>query len=179
MTFAEKLLKLRKREGISQEELANRLEVSRQAVSRWELGTAMPDALKLFQLSRIFGVAADYLLDDEQAEIVAPEIPQPVSQQEPKRFPIVAAAGGILAGLGAVGALIIAILASVKPVYITATYEIVDGVEVMVTPAQSGIGTFLSAYNLGWLWILCIACVAVGVGIVLLPRLMRCLKKSK
>ena len=59
MTFAEKLLKLRKREGLSQEELASRLEVSRQAVSRWELGTAMPDAPKLYQLSRVFGVTAD------------------------------------------------------------------------------------------------------------------------
>ena len=44
MNFSEKLIRLRKREGISQEELASYLEVSRQAVSRWEQGTALPDA---------------------------------------------------------------------------------------------------------------------------------------
>ena len=50
MTFSEKLIRLRKREGISQEELASYLEVSRQAVSRWEQGTALPDAGNLLKL---------------------------------------------------------------------------------------------------------------------------------
>lgn len=65
MTLAEKLLQLRKREGLSQEELAAQLHVSRQAVSRWELGTAMPDAPNLLQLSKLFGVTTDWLLHDE------------------------------------------------------------------------------------------------------------------
>ena len=46
MTFGEKLTRLRKREGLSQEALAERLGVSRQAVSRWEQNTALPDAAK-------------------------------------------------------------------------------------------------------------------------------------
>lgn len=45
MTFAEKLVQLRKKEGYTQEELADRPEVSRQAISRWEIGTAVPDSL--------------------------------------------------------------------------------------------------------------------------------------
>ena len=45
--------------------LAERLNVSRQAVSRWEMGSALPDASNILQLSRLFGVTADYLLNDE------------------------------------------------------------------------------------------------------------------
>lgn len=52
MNFSEKLIRLRKREGISQEELASYLEVSRQAVSRWEQGTALPDAGNLLKLRK-------------------------------------------------------------------------------------------------------------------------------
>jgi len=55
MNFSEKLIRLRKREGISQEELASYLEVSRQAVSRWEQGTALPDAGNLLKLRQRFG----------------------------------------------------------------------------------------------------------------------------
>lgn len=65
MTFAEKLLQLRKREGYSQEELANKLDVSRQAISRWEVGTAIPDSSNLLQISKLFGVSTDYLLNDD------------------------------------------------------------------------------------------------------------------
>ena len=62
MNFSEKLIRLRKREGISQEELASYLEVSRQAVSRWEQGTALPDAGNLLKLRQRFGVSVDWLL---------------------------------------------------------------------------------------------------------------------
>ena len=65
MTFAEKLVQLRKREGYTQEELADRLEVSRQAISRWEMGTAVPDSSNLLQISKLFKVSADYLLNDD------------------------------------------------------------------------------------------------------------------
>ncbi len=65
MKFEEKLIKLRKERGISQEELADNLSVSRQAVSRWELGTTLPDAPNLLALSDLFGVSIDYLLHDD------------------------------------------------------------------------------------------------------------------
>jgi len=65
MTFAEKLLQLRKKEGYSQEELANKLDVSRQAISRWEMGTAVPDSTNLLKLSKVFSVSTDYLLNDD------------------------------------------------------------------------------------------------------------------
>ncbi len=67
MTLSEKILDLRKKAGLSQEELAEKLDVSRQAVSRWEVGSAMPDAANVAQLARLFGVTADYLLNDDYA----------------------------------------------------------------------------------------------------------------
>ncbi len=69
MTFGEKLLELRKQNNFSQEELAEKLGVSRQAVSRWESGETMPDSPNLLQISNIFSVSADYLLRDEIEEI--------------------------------------------------------------------------------------------------------------
>lgn len=65
MTFGEKLLQLRKRNGYSQEELAEKLDVSRQAISRWEIGTAIPDSLNILHISKLFDVSTDYLLNDD------------------------------------------------------------------------------------------------------------------
>ena len=65
MRLSDKIVGLRKSGGMSQEELAEKLNVSRQAVSRWEMGTAMPDAKNILQLSKLFNVTTDYLLNDE------------------------------------------------------------------------------------------------------------------
>ena len=69
MKLNEKLFRCRKRCGLSQEELAERLGVSRQAVSKWELGTALSELDKLKLLAKEFGVSADWLLDDTQDEL--------------------------------------------------------------------------------------------------------------
>lgn len=68
MTFSEKISALRKQKGWSQEELAEKLMVTRQAVSKWESAQSMPDLDKLVQLSEALGVSTDYLLKDEQAQ---------------------------------------------------------------------------------------------------------------
>lgn len=65
MKLSDKILSLRKQNGMSQEELAEKLNVSRQAISRWEVGSAQPDASNVLQLSKLFGVTADYLLNDD------------------------------------------------------------------------------------------------------------------
>ena len=65
MKLAEKIVSLRKNKGLSQEELAEQLHISRQAVSRWEMGTAFPDASNIIQLSKTLEVSTDYLLTDE------------------------------------------------------------------------------------------------------------------
>lgn len=64
MTFSEKLADLRRKAGMSQEQLADRLGVTRQSVSKWESGTAMPELVKLISLSELFGVSMDYLVKD-------------------------------------------------------------------------------------------------------------------
>lgn len=68
MTLAEKIIRLRKEQGWSQEELAHRLEVSRQAVSKWESMASVPDLDKILKLSQLFGVSTDYLLKDDAPE---------------------------------------------------------------------------------------------------------------
>lgn len=68
MILNKKLLSLRKKSGMSQEELAAKLGVTRQSVSRWEIGTALPDAQNIQALSKIFSVSADFLLNDEEEE---------------------------------------------------------------------------------------------------------------
>jgi len=65
MILADKIIRLRKKNGWSQEELADRMHVSRQAVSKWEAAQTTPDLEKILQMSRLFGVTTDYLLKDE------------------------------------------------------------------------------------------------------------------
>lgn len=72
MKLNEKILYYRKAAKLSQEELAARVGVSRQAVSKWELDETMPDTENVIQLSRIFGVSCDYLLREEVDEQGAP-----------------------------------------------------------------------------------------------------------
>ena len=93
MTFSEKISALRKQKGWSQEELAEKLMVTRQAVSKWESAQSMPDLDKLVQLSEALGVSTDYLLKDEQAQSAPVPAtaeqtvrPRHVTQEEAKRF---------------------------------------------------------------------------------------------
>lgn len=65
MTLAEKIFTLRKKNGLSQDELAGELGVTRQAVYKWESGIASPEIDKLKSLSKLFNVSFDYLLNDE------------------------------------------------------------------------------------------------------------------
>ena len=65
MEFNNKLYELRKQKGLSQEELANRLNVSRQTVSKWEVGESSPDMEKLVAISELFDISLDELVLDK------------------------------------------------------------------------------------------------------------------
>lgn len=79
MILADKIIRLRKQSGWSQEELAEKMRVSRQAVSKWESAQSVPDLEKILALAKLFGVTTDYLLKDElEDEELADESPAPV-----------------------------------------------------------------------------------------------------
>ena len=68
MILADKIIEERKKNGWSQEELASKLGISRQAVSKWESSGSIPDLQRILQMSELFGVTTDYLLKDEIEE---------------------------------------------------------------------------------------------------------------
>lgn len=68
MILAEKIIKLRKKNGWSQEDLAFKLDISRQSVSKWESASSLPDLDKIIKMSELFGVSTDYLLKDDAEE---------------------------------------------------------------------------------------------------------------
>ena len=74
MILADKIIENRKKNGWSQEAIADRLGVSRQSVSKWEGAQAVPDMKKIIQMSELFGVSTDYLLIDDIEEPKAPEV---------------------------------------------------------------------------------------------------------
>ena len=69
MTLEKKLACLRKREGLSQAEVSEKLDVSRQAVTKWETGTSRPSIENLQSLSRLYNVPLEYLLDESRDEL--------------------------------------------------------------------------------------------------------------
>lgn len=78
MILADKIIELRKKNGWSQEELADQLGVSRQAVSKWESASSIPDLERVLAMSRLFGVSTDYLLKDElEGEAPAAMVEEP------------------------------------------------------------------------------------------------------
>ena len=82
MILADKIIELRKKAGYSQEELAEKMGVSRQSVSKWEGALSIPDLDKILLMSEIFGVSTDYLLKDEFGE----ELPAPKEEISESKF---------------------------------------------------------------------------------------------
>jgi transcriptional regulator with XRE-family HTH domain len=82
--IADKLVELRKKKGLSQEAVAERMGLSRQAISRWERAESAPDMNNLIQLSNIYKVSLDKLLqtDKQSADVIANAAPYEVKQKE-------------------------------------------------------------------------------------------------
>ena len=101
MSIAERMKRIRRERGISQEKLAEQLNVSRQTVSKWENGLAVPSGDNLNQLGKALGVSVDFLLNGERA-LSAPAEKTPAPQPGRRRLPALLAAlllaGGVLIG---------------------------------------------------------------------------------
>jgi len=100
MTFQETLAAERKARGLSQEELAAKLNISRQAVSKWETGDSMPDLRNLLALAELFSLALDSLCGRTPPE--APEVQPPAPAKRGKALPILCIALAVLLVLTAV-----------------------------------------------------------------------------
>ena len=85
MKFSEKLQSLRKKAGLSQEQLAEQMNVTRQAISKWETGEGMPDVDNLLPLARLLHTTVDYLLD-EDAQAQTPKTAQSDRWEQIKAF---------------------------------------------------------------------------------------------
>lgn len=88
MKLEEKIAFLRKKNGWSQEELAFRLDVSRQAVSKWEMGASLPDLDNVLKMSELFSCSTDYLLKDgetSQEKAVETNVEEKSQDEKPKK----------------------------------------------------------------------------------------------
>lgn len=108
MNLSAKLTSLRKQKGLTQMDLAEKLNVSRQAISRWEVGTAVPSTDNLKVLSELYGVTVDYLLNDDTVPISKEREPISVNESnKPKTRKF------MMLLLFAVDAIVVAIIASI------------------------------------------------------------------
>lgn len=101
MNLPDKLAFLRKAKGLCQQELADEMNVSRQAVSKWESGNVMPSLDNLIYLSKLYGVTIDSLIDDSQDLPPEPAPPEPVPPEslrmEHPAFPFIRKYGWLTA----------------------------------------------------------------------------------
>ena len=102
MTLSEKLYNLRRKQGLSQEGLAEKLNCSRQVISKWENGTTTPDAEMLQKYSELFGVSIDYLVKEDIEE---PTSIQP-TERNSKSNKLLGALGLVFSLLGCVSLIV-------------------------------------------------------------------------
>lgn len=173
MTFGEKLKILRKSKGMSQEQLAAQITVSRQAISKWELGESLPDTENVIQLSKLFRVSIDYLLKDEfQSDNERPtenENSVPLKNICHKKIPWITAI--VTGSIGAVGLFVIWILSTMIKVPVTKSQVMPNGT---ITYYGGGdvlgysFWAFISEYRLmAIFWILLVLLIA-GIALLLM-----------
>lgn len=153
MILADKIIELRKKAGMSQDELAEQMDVSRQSVSKWEGAQSIPDLNKILKLSQIFGVSTDYLLKDDIEE-PAPEVSEPiieskalrrVSMEEANKFLAVNERSAFRTALGVA----LCILSPVPPIvfntFINSGIADSVGVALLFLMVAGAVGLFISA----------------------------------
>lgn len=164
MTFGEKLQALRKARGWSQEELATQINVSRQALSKWESGASVPDTENVVALSRLFGVSTDYLLL-ENGETTAQAAPTAAPSAESK-WPIMRIVWLFTMILAILGKIALRIWASTLPP--TVVYNGSDRVGEL-----NGMRNLAETYDVGWLVFLTWFLLLLGLAGTVLYKQLR------
>ena len=164
MTFGEKLQALRKARGWSQEELATQINVSRQALSKWESGASVPDTENVVALSRLFGVSTDYLLL-ENGETTAQAATTAAPSAESK-WPIMRIVWLFTMILAILGKIALRIWASTLPP--TVVYNGSDRVGEL-----TGMQNLIETYDVGWLLFLTWFLLLLGLAGTVLYKQLR------
>ena len=164
MTFGEKLQALRKARGWSQEGLATQINVSRQALSKWESGASVPDTENVVALSRLFGVSTDYLLL-ENGETTAQAAPTAAPSAESK-WPIMRIVWLFTMILAILGKIALRIWASTLPP--TVVYNGSDRVVEL-----TGMRNLTETYDVGWLVFLTWFLLLLGLAGTVLYKQLR------
>ena len=155
MEFGEKLQMLRKARGWSQEELAQQINVSRQALSKWESGVSIADTENVIALSRLFGVSTDYLLLRESEEASAPAAVTTPAKE--KKWPVPRIAWLVTLIVSVVGRIALHIWAATLPP--TPQYYGPNG---EYSGELTGIRNLTHIYDLDWLVLLLCGLLIVG-----------------
>ena len=160
MSFGETLQTLRKQKGWSQEELAERLELTRQTISKWELEQSAPDLEYIVALSKLFQVSTDYLIkgeerpNDNQETAPAENMENPVPSAEAKLIMMWVIMGTVPLVLGLAGVIVFMALAAVNP-----AEAYVNGY------SFRGLFGFLINYNAVPYFIVCVLLVLAGAAL--------------
>ena len=176
MTFGEKLQLLRKRQGLSQEKLAEQLDVSRQAISKWELGESLPDTENVVQLGKLFDVSIDYLLKDEflREDGIPAAQNNTAGSQRKFRSNIQLVIGIICTAIGCIGNIALMVLSTRIEFHGTKTRILPDG---SVQSYGGGdvlgydFGTFISEYRLQALLVIFLLLVIGGIAAIWISRM--------
>ncbi len=193
MTTSEKLQKIRRREGLTQEQFAEKIGVSRQALSKWESGDALPDAVNLMSISRIFNVSIDRLLNDSlDLDEPAPEPSKPQGERVSEwskigKKLICRVAGAIMMAVSALIIIVMSVYASVTGA--TWVEDVASGVsgnhfsgivgDGVTVRVSTGLKALLYEYNLWWFFWLLIVFAAAGAVVCALPEIKKLWGKRK
>lgn len=178
MTFGEKLQLLRKEKGFSQEKLSEQLSVSRQAISKWELGVTLPDTENVVYLSKVFSVSIDYLLNDDICnETDIPAVQHNMVVLKDKfRSTMQLIVGVICSSIGFIGSITLVVLATMIEVPVMKKRILADG-SVEYYGGGDVLGydfwTFISEYRLQALLIIFVVLAIAGIVVVWLSKKRR------
>lgn len=147
--LSEKLYMLRKKSGLSQEQLAEQLNVSRQAISKWESGTSIPESDKLIAISQYFNVTLDYLMKEDSDGNL-----QPVSTDESNGLSQKLIAGIVLCVAGIIGLILWGLISIFSP----------------TVSAQISESSMINIDGNGMLLIACVVAIMIGAVVLLNGR---------